>query len=153
MSDTPVPAGKRYGPNLYEYLDKVRAVSAGDRSMRQFCLDRGLDDALMSKWRTSTGDVTIEQMRRFGECLDLRLGQVIVIAGYGTPEDLGEGAVPPEPQPVPPTTIEGLLREEFSAEEAQHVLHFIELLRGAQAGRSGEYSASPARRRTATRSR
>jgi hypothetical protein len=103
MSDT--PGAERYGANLYGYVDRLR----GEQSMRQFCKEHGLDDSLLSKWRTSTGNVTVEQMRLYGERLGLRLGQVMVIAGYGAPEDFGEGAVPPPPEPTAPPDLDEAL--------------------------------------------
>lgn len=71
---------------------------ADDQSMRSFCLQHGLDNARISAWEQGTTDPSIEQMRQVADGLSLTLGQVLVIAGYGTPDDFG-GAEPPPPAP------------------------------------------------------
>lgn len=89
---------KDHGPRLAAY---VRAQLAPGQSMRSFCLQHGLDNQRISVWETTSGDVTIDSMREFGHALGLTLGQVMVIAGYGSEDEFG-GAPPPAPPVVPP---------------------------------------------------
>lgn len=84
---------KNHGPRLAGYL---RGMLAPGQSLRSYCLEHGLDNQRVSKWETSTGDVSIESMREFGDALGLTLGEVMVIAGYGEPGDFG-GASPAGP--------------------------------------------------------
>jgi hypothetical protein len=131
----------------------VDSLLAPGQSVRDFCARRGLDNARVSAWRKGT-DVTVDQMREFGLALGLRLGQVMVIAGYGTAADFGEGAVPPPPPPAPlppppaPTIEELLDAEGFTVEEKEAVINLVNLLRGARSGRSGTYVSRRSKRPT-----
>lgn len=80
------------GERLAAYLEGRLAPG---QSMRAFCRDHGLDNALVSAWKSGRG-VDLDSARRVADALGLTLGQVLVVAGYGEPSDFG-GAVPPEP--------------------------------------------------------
>src|SRR5690349_21707177 len=102
MSDT--PGQQPHGPLLAAYL---KSLIPAHQSVRAFCLEHGLDNQRVSAWE-SARDVSIDSMRDFGEKFALTLGQVLVIAGYGTPDDFG-GATPPVPKPpAPPNVVEAI---------------------------------------------
>lgn len=85
---------KDHGARLAAY---VRGMLAPGQSLRSFCLERGLDNQRLSKWeQAASSDVSIDSMRDFAQSLGLTLGEVMVIAGYGTPDDFG-GASPSAP--------------------------------------------------------
>jgi hypothetical protein len=80
------------GQRLAAYLEGRLAPG---QSMRAFCRDHGLDNALVSAWKSGRG-VDLDSARKVADALGLTLGQVLVVAGYGQPEDFG-GAEPPKP--------------------------------------------------------
>lgn len=113
MSDTHGPAA------LVEYLE---ARLAPGQSIRSFCAEHRLDPTRISAWRHASG-VSIEQMREFADAVGLRLGQVMVIAGYGTPEDFGEGSKPPPPPEPPPLDVHYAIQHDPSlTKEEREVL-------------------------------
>lgn len=71
--------------------------------MRAFALENGLDHASISRWKTS--DPGIEAMRQVAATLNMRLGEVLIIAGYGTPDDFG--GIQPTP-PAPPNVAHAI---------------------------------------------
>lgn len=106
MSDT-----RGHGQKLAEYLDELRGLE----SMRSFAQTRGIDHQAISRWRT--GDPSIEAMRQIADGLSKPLGEILIIAGYGSAEDFG--GMHPTPPKAPsledaiahdPTLTPGLRR-------------------------------------------
>lgn len=84
-----------HGQRLAAY---VRSQLAPGQSMRSYCIAHGLDNQRISVWEKGGTDPTLENMRAYGEGLGLTLGQVLVIAGYATEDELGPGSRPPAAQ-------------------------------------------------------
>jgi hypothetical protein len=92
--------------------------------MRAFCQAHGIDNALVSGWKAGRG-ADIESLRRLADGLGLTLGQVLVIAGIGTPDDFG-GATPPEPRPpAPPSVDEAIERDPTLTTAERQVLREV----------------------------
>lgn len=120
---------KDHGPRLAAY---VRAQLAPGQSMRSFCLQHGLDNQRISVWETTSGDVSIDSMREFGDKLGLTLGQVMVIAGYGTEDEFG-GATPPAPTPPPPVSVDDAIERDPELSDVER-----DLLRNLRAFSRGD---------------
>jgi hypothetical protein len=88
MSDT----DKTHGPALRRYLDNLR----GTVTMRQFALSIGYDYQRIHQWNGHR-EPSIEHMRELADALGRPLGEVLVGAEYGTPDDFG-GVLPPPPE-------------------------------------------------------
>ena len=152
MSDKTAPARKDHGPRLAAY---VRSLLAPGQSMRSFCLEHGIDNARGSAWESSPGDVSIDRMRELANALGLTLGQVMVIAGYGTPDDFG-GATPPEPT-APVVSIDVAIDHdpelsEFARRSLREILSSLRVLESGTASAvrkagAGAVKATPRRRR------
>lgn len=91
MSDT----DPRHGEALGAFLDALR----GTTSMRQFAIQHRFDHNWVSQWRNedSPRPVRIEQMRAIADGLGLPLGEILVAAEFGTPDDFG-GVRLPDPK-------------------------------------------------------
>lgn len=109
---------------LADYLEALAA--AAGQSVRAYCAERGFDDARISRWKTSARDPQFSLMREFGDAFGLNLGQVMVIAGYGTPADFGDGAEPPEPvAPEPPDLDAALIGVGMRREDDRSHVHSL----------------------------
>lgn len=69
-------------PPLVRYLDELR----GEQSIRAFAESKGIDHNAIHRWRT--GDKPkIDGLRRVADALEMPLGDILIIAGYATPDD------------------------------------------------------------------
>jgi hypothetical protein len=100
MSNT--SGSNRHAQAIVEY---VEGLLGPGQSMRNFCQSIGFDPERISAWRKSPRDPEISSLQKLGQCLDLSLGQVLVIAGYGTPEELCGATPPARPEPPEPLTV------------------------------------------------
>lgn len=134
---------KDHGQRLAAY---VRAMLAPGQSMRSFCIEHGLDNARVSAWESAPGDVSIDHMRAFGDALDLTLGQVMVIAGYGTEDDFG-GIEPPEPA-APNVSLDFALEHdpELSDFARRTLRDMLASIRAVEAGQVESVRRAPAKR-------
>jgi hypothetical protein len=94
---------------------------------------------LASVWETSSGDVSIESMRDFGNALGLKLGQVLIIAGYGTEADF-DGATAPEP-PAPVVDVDLAIDADPDLSDFQRRM-LRDMLAGMRAVESGQAAAA-----------
>lgn len=88
-----------HGQRLVHYLEQL----AGDQSMRSFAQSKDIDVPSITRWRSS--DPSIEGLRQVAIGLGKPLGEILIIAGYGTPEDFGGMDAPP---PTPPSVRDAI---------------------------------------------
>lgn len=101
----------RHAQLLVDYMDKL--ADENGKSMRQFCQDIGFDAARVSSWRTAKEDPNIPSIIKLAECLRISLGQILLIAGYATSEELG-GAKVPEPPAQPQVSVDDAIDRDDS---------------------------------------
>lgn len=70
------------GPALVAYLNQLR----NGQSMRQFCIERGLDNSRVSRWADG-GTPSVEHLRATAQALDMTLAEIMVICGFAEPEE------------------------------------------------------------------
>lgn len=119
----------RHTSLLVEHLEQLW-VAGGYPSMRAFCKAIGFDQERVSNWKTAKGDPELSTLVTLAECLNISLGQLLVIADYGTPEQLC-GATPP-PITAAPATLEQLIKASgFTDEQEHHLLGLVRLFQEA----------------------
>lgn len=125
-----------HGPALVAYLDQLR----DGQSVRAFGLERGIDPAQINKWRNGAAP-SLDHLRRVADALELTLGEVLIIARFGTREDFTVSTRPP-PLPAPPRIADAIKKDPDLSDAEREVLQGVwGALEAARAGRK------PSRRR------
>lgn len=124
MSDT-----EGDGPALARYVDVLR----GDQSVRKWADSRGIDHASISRWRSGDKPL-ISTLREFAIAIGRPLTEILIVAGYATPEDFG-GVEPPAPRP--PSVAEAIDYDPTLGPHVKLALHNILEMAGAMTPRDG----------------
>lgn len=134
MSDTPIRGGDP-AARVAEYV--LRMIPAG-QSVHEWCEARGIDDRMISRWKTKGGDIKVGTARDLASALGLTLGQVLVVAGYVKQRDM-EGAPPPKPTPPPPPTVADAIERDPSLNEHEREVlrNILAMFPQVRAGRGG----------------